>query len=444
MRVYQIIAKKRDGQALTFEEIEFCISGYVQGTIPDYQISALLMAIYLRGMSWREVIHLTEAMMHTGQVLDLSSIPGITVDKHSTGGVGDKVSLVVAPLVAAAGVPVPMLSGRGLGHTGGTLDKLESIPGFRTSLDLQEFVQNVFQIGVAIMGQSSQIAPADGKLYALRDVTATVSSLPLIASSIMSKKLAAAPDALVFDVKVGRGAVVQDQQQALELARMLNGIGQAMGKRTVALLTNMEQPLGRSVGNAVEVVEAIESLRGKGPADLLQVSMALGEQMIILGGLASTPQKAREKLKLTLSSGKGLEKFGAMIRQQGGDSRVVDDPGLLPQARITLELKSSADGYLQTIDAGKVGDASVQLGAGRATMNDRVDPAVGICFVKKVGDAVSRGEVVGLILANDADRGQAALNQVLEALAISDAPPPPRPLILDLVKPEEGSQGSFS
>jgi pyrimidine-nucleoside phosphorylase len=287
MQAFEIIAKKRDGGDLTLEEIEYIISGYVQGTVADYQMSALLMAIYLRGMNWEEVIHLTKIMMLTGQVLDLSAITGITVDKHSTGGVGDKVSLVVAPLVAAAGVPVPMLSGRGLGHTGGTLDKLESIPGFRTSLSPQEFVNDVIKVGVAIMGQSHLIAPADGKLYALRDVTATVSSLPLIASSIMSKKLAAGPDALVFDVKVGSGAVVQDAQEALKLARMLNRIGQAMGRRTVALLTSMDEPLGWSVGNAVEVAEAIESLRGEGPGDLLQVTMALGEQMLILGGLVN-------------------------------------------------------------------------------------------------------------------------------------------------------------
>jgi pyrimidine-nucleoside phosphorylase len=440
MRVYEIIAKKRDGQALSQKEVEFCISGYVRGTIPDYQISALFMAIYLRGMTWDEVMHLTGAMMHTGQVLDLSAIPGITVDKHSTGGVGDKVSLALAPLVAATGVPVPMLSGRGLGHTGGTLDKLESIPGFQTHLDTQEFVDNVTQVGLAIMGQSSQIAPADGKLYALRDVTATVSSLPLIASSIMSKKLAAGAEALVFDVKVGRGSVVRDTQEALELARMLNGIGQAMGRRTVALLTSMDQPLGRSVGNAMEVTEAIECLRGEGPADLLEVTMALGAQMLILGGVAQTVPQARERLEAALVSGEGLEKFRAMVRQQGGDPRVVDDPGLLPQAQTTLALKSIADGYIQDIDAQKVGSACVQLGAGRATMEDRVDPAVGIRFLKKQGEAISQGETVALVLANDVNRGQAAVDQIREAVTISNISSSPRSLVLDMVEPEVSTE----
>ncbi len=444
MQAFEIIAKKRDGEDLTLEEIEYIISGYVQGTVADYQMSALLMAIYLRGMNWEEVIHLTKIMMLTGQVLDLSAITGITVDKHSTGGVGDKVSLVVAPLVAAAGVPVPMLSGRGLGHTGGTLDKLESIPGFRTSLSPQEFVNNVIEVGVAIMGQSHLIAPADGKLYALRDVTATVSSLPLIASSIMSQKLAAGPDALVFDVKVGCGAVVQDAQEALELARMLNRIGQAMGRRTVALLTSMDQPLGWSVGNAVEVAEAIESLRGEGPDDLLQVTMALGEQMLILGGLAKDTREAREKLEAVLNSGEGLQKFRDMIRQQGGDPRVVDDPGLLPQAKITIEMKSSADGYIQAIDARKLGSICVRLGAGRMTLKDQVDPAVGVRLRKKVGDAVCCGDVVGLVMTNDAAKGRDAVEEFQNALIISDATPSARQLILSLVEPEEGEKGEPS
>ena len=444
MHAFEIIAKKRDGENLTLEEIEYIISGYVQGTVADYQMSALLMAIYLRGMNWEEVNNLTKTMMLTGQVLDLSAITGITVDKHSTGGVGDKVSLVVAPLVAAAGVPVPMLSGRGLGHTGGTLDKLESIPGFRTSLSPQEFVNNVIQVGVAIMGQSNLIAPADGKLYALRDVTATVSSLPLIASSIMSKKLAAGPDALVFDVKVGIGAVVQDAQEALKLARMLNRIGQAMGRRTVALLTSMDQPLGWSVGNAVEVAEAIESLRGEGADDLLQVTMALGEQMLILGGLVKDSHQAREKLEAVLDSGEGLQKFRDMIRQQGGDPRVVDDPELLPQAKITIELKSSADGYIQAIDARKLGSTCVRLGAGRMTMKDQVDPAVGIRLRKKVGDAVCCGDVVGLVMTNDAAKGPDAIEEFQNALIISDTPPSTRQLILSLVEPEEGEKGELS
>jgi pyrimidine-nucleoside phosphorylase len=440
MRVYEIIAKKRDGGDLSPEEIEFIVSGYVQGLIPDYQMSALLMAVYLKGMSYMEVIHLTKAMVNTGQTLDLSGISGITVDKHSTGGVGDKVSLVVAPLVAAAGVPVPMLSGRGLGHTGGTLDKLESIPGFRTSLEPHEFLRNVSQVGISIMGQSEQIAPADGKLYALRDVTATVSSLPLIASSIMSKKLAAGPQALVFDVKVGRGAVLSEARMAQELAQLLNRVSQALGLRTVALLTDMDQPLGWSVGNALEVAEALACLRGEGPKDVLQVSMALGERMLILGGLAGEPSEARRKLEAVLSSGEGLEKFRAMVLQQGGDPRVVDDPRLLPKAKVALEVKSPADGYVRAIDAKLVGQACVQLGAGKATMDDRVDPSVGVRFVKKVGDAVNGEELVASVLANHEDRGQAAVETVLRALSISEHPPSPRPLVLDLLEPEEGGR----
>ncbi len=440
MRGDEIIAHKRDGQTLSSEEIEFFISGYAQGSIPDYQMAALLMAIYLNGMSWEEVVHLTKTMVHTGQVLDLSAIPGITVDKHSTGGVGDKVSLVVAPLVAAAGVPVPMLSGRGLGHTGGTLDKLESIPGFRTSLDPGEFVANVTHVGLSIMGQSQHIAPADGKLYALRDVTATVSSLPLIASSIMSKKLAAGPQALVFDVKVGRGAVFADLPKARELARMLNRIARAMGRRAVALLTDMDQPLGWSVGNAVEVAEALTCLRGDGPQDVLEVSLALGEQMLILGGQANQPAEAQKKLNEALRSGEGVEKFRAMVLQQGGDPRVVDNPCLLPQARMTLEVKSPGDGYIGAIDAQAVGRACVQLGAGRATLDDRVDPSVGIRFTKKVGDAVCEDEVVAYVLTNSEDRGRVAADAVRKALGILNHPPSPRPLIIGQASSEEDGE----
>ena len=438
MTAYQIIAAKRDGKRLSAEQIDYIISGYVHGTIPDYQISALLMAIYLQGMSWEEVLDLTETMIRSGDVLDLSDIPGVTVDKHSTGGVGDKVSLVLAPLVAAAGVPVPMLSGRGLGHTGGTLDKLEAIPGFRTSLTTLEFTESVTRVGLAIMGQSQQIAPADGKLYALRDVTATVSCIPLIASSIMSKKLAAGPQGLVFDVKVGQGAVLRETEMARELAGILNRIGRARGRRTVALLTDMNQPLGLAVGNALEVAEAVACLRGDGPDDLLQVTMALGEQMLILGGVAKTAQEAGGKLQQVLDSGAGLDKFIAMVQQQGGDPRAVDEPNLLPQSEIVLEVNSPQEGYINGIDARAVGAACVQLGAGRTTLKDSIDPAVGVRLRKKVGQVVVRGEVLAEVLTNDADRGHRAVEQIAAAVEVGPEQPVERPLVIDLI--EDGGE----
>jgi pyrimidine-nucleoside phosphorylase len=440
MRVYDLIAKKRDGKELGAKEIAFCVDGYTSGAIPDYQMAALLMAIYLRGMSWNEVCHLTEAMLSTGQRLDLSSVGRMTVDKHSTGGVGDKVSLVVAPLVAAAGVPVPMLSGRGLGHTGGTLDKLESIPGFRTSLTPDEFIRNVREVGVAIMGQSERIAPADGKLYALRDVTATVSSPPLIASSIMSKKLAAGPDALVFDVKVGLGAVLPEVEDGRRLADLLNRIAEANGRRTVAVLTRMDQPLGQAVGNALEVAEAIDCLKGGGPADLLEVTMALGTQMLILGGVAEDTQQARRLLQEALDSGGGLEAFRTMVQRQGGDEMVVEDSDRLPRARLKLEVKSPADGYITMLDALKVGRACARLGAGRSALTDQVDPAVGVCLLKKVGDPVSRDEVVGLVVANDEDRGQEVVKHIAEAMAFSESRPAVDPLVLDLIDTAAGHE----
>jgi pyrimidine-nucleoside phosphorylase len=433
MRAYDIIAQKRDGKNLSQDEIQFCVDGYVKEEIPDYQMSALLMAIYLRGMSAEEVSHLTDAMMNSGQVLDLSGVGGTTVDKHSTGGVGDKVSLVLAPLVAAAGVPVPMLSGRGLGHTGGTLDKLESLPGFRTSLSPEEFVENVRSVGLAIMGQSERMAPADGKLYALRDVTATVSSLPLIASSIMSKKLAAGPNALVFDVKVGRGAVMPETDRARELARLLVRIARAHGRRAVALLTRMDQPLGRTVGNAMEVAEAVECLRGRGPEDLMEVTMALGIEMLILGGAAGDVPAARSMLETALRTGSGLEKFKDMVRRQGGDERAVADPRRLPQARLTVEVKSSAAGYIAAIDARQVGQVCVRLGAGRSALADRVDPAVGVRLLKKAGDAVSPGEVVALVMVNDAVGGQSAAREIGAAVTYSESPPSTADLVFERI-----------
>jgi pyrimidine-nucleoside phosphorylase len=441
MTIADIIAAKRDGRRLSAEEIDTFVGEYVRGALADYHLAALLMAIYLNGMTWDEVYQLTAAIRDSGDVLDLSPIGAVTVDKHSTGGVGDKVSLVVAPLAAAAGVAVPMVSGRGLGHTGGTLDKLESIPGFRTDLTPGAFIGQVREIGLAIMGQSLRIAPADGKLYALRDVTGTVGSLPLIASSIMGKKLAVGPDGLVFDIKVGRGAVLPAEKAVRRLAGLLNRIGRAAGVRTAALLTRMDQPLGRAVGNSVEVAEAIDCLKGRGPEDLLEVTMALGAQMLLLAGAAGDTQEGREKLRRALRSGSGLECFREMVRCQGGRVEAVDDVGLLPRAPFRLPVKSPRQGYISEMDALRVGRASVRLGAGRMRLNDRVDHAVGVLVHKKVGDAVSRGEVVAEVLAGDEERGLRAVEEVGRAVVVSESSPDVPPLVVDLIEPDGDDPG---
>jgi pyrimidine-nucleoside phosphorylase len=441
MPIGDIIAAKRDSRQLSREQIEYFVREYVRGTLTDYHLAALLMAIYLNGMTWNEVYHLTTAIRDSGTVLDLSPVGAATVDKHSTGGVGDKVSLVVAPLVAAAGVPVPMVSGRGLGHTGGTLDKLESIPGFGTDLAPDAFIGQVGEIGLAIMGQSEQIAPADGKLYALRDVTGTVGSVPLIASSIMGKKLAVGPDGLVFDIKVGSGAVLPTERAVRRLAGLLNAIGRAAGTKTVALLTRMDQPLGRAVGNGVEVAEAIECLKGRGPEDLLEVTMALGAQMLLLAGAADDLETARRKLRETLNSGEGLKTFREMIRRQGGQEGVVEDPGRLPQAPLRLEVTSHEEGYISGIDALAVGRASVRLGAGRLHLDDRVDHAVGIVLRKKAGDAVERDEVVAEVLAGDQRRGLQAVQDVRRAVAVSGHRPKVPSPVADVIEPDGAEPG---
>ncbi len=441
MHIGEIIADKRDGRPLSGEQIEYFVREYTRGAIADYHLAALLMAIYLNGMTWDEVYHLTLAMRDSGEVLDLSPVGAATVDKHSTGGVGDKVSLVAAPLVAAAGVSVPMLSGRGLGHTGGTLDKLESIPGFRTDLTADEFIAQVREAGLAIMGQSRQVAPADGKLYALRDVTGTVGSLPLIASSIMSKKLAVGPDALVFDIKVGRGAVLPTEEAVRGLAGLLNRIGRAAGVRTAALLTRMDQPLGRAVGNGPEVAEAIGCLKGEGPGDLLEVTMALGERMLVLAGAAGDVKEARRRLEEALRSGAGLRCFREMVRRQGGREEVVDDPGQLPQASRRLEIRSPAGGFIGGVDALAVGRVAVRLGAGRLRLDDRVDHAVGVLIHKNVGDEVSMGEVVAEVLAADEERGQRAAEEVRRAVFISEQRPEVPSLVADVIEPDDERPG---
>jgi pyrimidine-nucleoside phosphorylase len=420
MRAYDIICKKRDKGKLTREEIEYFISGFTSDKIPAYQMSSLLMAIFLNGMDTKEISDLTLSMMNSGEVLDLSSIPGIKVDKHSTGGVGDKVSLVLAPLVAACGVKVPMISGRGLGHTGGTLDKLESIPGFRTDLSTIEFKKNLSQIGVCIMGQTEKIAPADKKLYALRDVTGTVDSIPLIVSSILSKKLASGVDGIVFDVKCGNGAFMQTQASAKELVRTLIQICRKMKKKAVALITDMNQPLGYAVGNSLEVIESIETLKGRGPQDLMDITLALGTEMLILGKKAKDKKEAKEKLKQAIISGKGLEKLKQLIKTQGGNPKVIDNYSLLPQAKCKIEVKSEKTGYVKSIQTKEIGLACCKLGAGREKVDDQVDPAVGILLKKKMGDYVKKGESIAYVFSNSLTKGKMVAEELRKSYRFSN------------------------
>ncbi len=392
MRAVDLIQKKRDGAELQLDEIDFLVRGYASGDVPDYQAAAFAMAVYFRGMGPAEIVALTESMMRTGEVLDFSDLDGPKVDKHSTGGVGDKTSLVLAPLAAVCGVYIPMISGRGLGHTGGTLDKLESIPGFRVRLSLAELRAIVLRCGFGLIGQTPEIAPADRKLYALRDVTATVESLPLISASIMSKKMAEGIDALVLDVKCGDGAFLSSRKEAKALAENMIGIGRRMGKRVAALLTDMEQPLGRNVGNALEVAECIQTLKGRGPRDVESLSVELAAWMVYLGGAARSLVAARGRVREALASGAGLERLRQVIELQGGDPRVCDDLSLLPQARETYVLRAERDGRIARLGARAIGHAAMLLGAGRETVASTIDPAVGLILHKKVGDPVAIGE----------------------------------------------------
>lgn len=392
MRVYEIIHRKRDGHAIPPEAIAELVRGFTAGEVPDYQMAAFCMAVFFRGMDDEEVGALTRAMLESGDVLDLSDIPGAKVDKHSTGGVGDKISLPLAPLVAACGVRVPMVSGRGLGHTGGTLDKLEAIPGFRVDLPVERFRALVAEHGLCLVGQTARIAPADKRLYALRDVTATVESIPLIAGSIMSKKLAEGIDALVLDVKVGGGAFMKTLDDARRLARTLAAIGRGMGKRVTALLTDMSQPLGRAVGNALEVEESIEILRGGGPADVRALTVELGAEMLLLGGVVPTVPAGRSAIEAAIADGRGLARFRAIVEAQGGDPAAIDDPGRLPRAARRLDVPGPAEGFVQAIDTEAIGLAAMALGAGRARVEDRIDPSAGIVVRKRLGDRVERGE----------------------------------------------------
>ena len=409
MQLYELIRRKRDKGRLSDEEIEELVSAYTAGKVPDYQMAAMLMAIFFRGMTAEETAALTLAMMNSGDVFDLSSIPGPKVDKHSTGGVGDKVSLILAPLVAACGVKVPMVSGRSLGHTGGTLDKLESIPGFRTDLSYAQFRENISDVGLCIMGQTKRMCPADRKLYALRDVTSTVDSIPLISASIMSKKLAEGMDGLVLDVKTGGGALMTRTEQARKLARTMIAIGTQLGKKVVALVTDMSEPLGEAVGNAVEVVEAIEALKGRWRPDLEEVTLALGEEMLILAGTAKDPAQARRLLLRALSRGLGLEKFRKMLKAQGGDPRVVDDYALLPQPAYRTGVHAVSPGFVRSIDALQVGLAGVRLGVGRQNLDSKVDHSAGFLFRKKVGERVAKGDVIAEVMgSNEAGVKEAA------------------------------------
>ena len=433
MRAIDVIMKKRDGDALSEAEIAFFIDGVTHGTIPDYQISAWLMAVLLRGMSPQETAWLTDAMVHSGVTVDLRAIPGVKVDKHSTGGVGDKTSLILAPVAAACGVPVPMMSGRGLGHTGGTLDKLEAIPGFRVNLSIEEMIAALQRTGVAMLGQTAQIAPADKKLYAMRDVTGTVESIPLISASIMSKKIAEGIDALVLDVKTGSGAFMKTPEASRRLAESLVSIGNASGVRTEAIITAMDAPLGRAVGNALEVIECIDVLKGGGPADLIEVSVALTARMLVLGRVSATLPEAEARVRAAIASGAGLDRLRRIIENQGGNPRIVDDLGLLPSVPDRHVVRAARTGYVTAVDAGLVGRASVLLGAGRDRVDDVVDPAVGIVVDAKPGEAVRAGDAVLTLFWRDRARLDSALRLVAGATMIGDGAPPSFPLIVDIV-----------
>lgn len=433
MRMYDIIAKKRDGFELSKEEIDFFIENYTNGIIPDYQVSALMMAIYFQKMTEKETYYLTMAMKNSGDVLDLSDISGIKVDKHSTGGVGDKTSLALTPMVAACGIPVAKMSGRGLGHTGGTIDKLESFPGFSTSLSAEQFIENVNSIGIAIMGQTKDLAPADKKLYALRDVTATVNNMSLIASSIMSKKLAAGADAIVLDVKTGSGAFMQKYEDSVALAEEMVKIGKNAGKRTVAVISDMDQPLGYAVGNILEVKEAIDTLNGQGPADFTELCYTLGAQMLIAGGKAASVEEAREKLEEAVSSKRALRKLAEFVKAQGGDDDYVYHPEKFPAAELTVAVTAPADGYLSHIECDEVGICSLMLGGGRETKEDQIDLTVGIVLEKKVGAYLRAGDVIAVIYANDAEKAEASRQRFLKACTFSKEQPAESQLIQNII-----------
>lgn len=435
MRMYDLIMKKRNGGVLNEDEIKFMISGYTEGSIPDYQMSAMMMAIYFQGMNEEETLYLTRAMEYSGETLDLSAIHGIKVDKHSTGGVGDKTSLALTPMVAACGIPVAKMSGRGLGHTGGTIDKLESFPGFTTGISTETFIRNVNDIGIAIMGQTADLAPADKKLYALRDVTATVDNMSLIASSIMSKKLASGADAIVLDVKTGSGAFMKKEEDAFALAKEMTTLGNNAGRKTYAVISDMDQPLGFAVGNALEVREAIETLQGNGPDDFVELCMTLGSYMLIAGGKASDVEEAKGYLKKVIEDGSALQKLGQFVRAQGGDDRAVFEPELLPKASIVEDILSDREGYISHIECDEIGVCSLILGGGRETKESEIDLSVGLVLRGKVGDFVKKGESIAVIHGNDRDKIAQAKERFLKAYSFSKSPVEKKPFIKGVITP---------
>ncbi len=433
MRIVDIIKKKRDGEKLSPEEIHFLIDGYVKGDIPDYQMSAMLMAIFLRGMDFEETQFLTEAMINSGKTVDLSGIHGPKIDKHSTGGVGDKISLVLGPLVASCGVIVPMISGRALGHTGGTLDKLDSIPGYRTSVSISEFLNILSEVGISIIGQTEELVPADRKLYALRDVTATVESVPLITSSIMSKKIAEGIEGLVLDVKTGSGAFMKGIREARRLARSLVETGKLMGKKVVALITNMDQPLGIAVGNAVEVVEAVKVLKNEGPDDVRELSISLGVEMLLLAGISHYRKSARRMLEESLESGKAYEKWREMVIAHGGDPDAIESENFV-NVKDTYLVKSPESGYLYSFDTFRIGLGATVLGAGRTKKEDEIDHNVGIMVMKKVGDHVEKDDVIFEVLYNDEKKLEDAISYLEEAFRIRAEIPAKKPIVLERIE----------
>lgn len=430
MNPVELIRKKRNGDALSKEELEYFVMGYIRGDVREYQMSAFLMAVYFKGMTVEETVALTDVMLHSGEVIDLSTIPGRKVDKHSTGGVGDKVSLILVPIVAACGVPVPMISGRGLGHTGGTLDKLESIPGFRTNLSVSEYKQIVGDVGAVLIGQTDHIAPADKKMYALRDVTATVASVPLIAGSIMSKKLAEGIDALVLDVKTGNGAFMQEYDDAVALAKALVSIGTGVGKETIGFITDMNQPLGTAVGNWLEVLESVECLRGKNVPDLMEVTYVLGGAMLHLGGKADSIEEGMKLCHSAVWSGKAYEKFLQIVERQGGDVLYLKQPELYPvMSRFAREVKSTTSGYVTGFETLRIGMISTELGAGRQHVDDMIDPKAGIVFRKKVGDKVEKGETLAIVYTDKERALESALSDLTSAIRIGEHASPPKPAV---------------
>jgi len=434
MNMINILAKKRDGRSLSPQEIEYMIDGYVSGEIPDYQISAFLMAAYIRGMDAGETYSLTKAMAQSGEMLDLSGIDGVKVDKHSTGGVGDKVTLILAPMMAAVGAKVAKMSGRGLGHTGGTIDKLESIPGFTTDLDKERFIRQVKDVGIALMSQTEEVCLADKKIYALRDATATVTSIPLIASSIMSKKIAGGADAIVLDVKVGSGAFMKTLDEAKELAAELVSIGKRFEKKIVAVISNMDQPLGITIGNSLEVEEAVDVMRGFGPADLSELCFTLGSQLMVKAGLASSIEEAMDAITGALESGGVLEKFRQFVEAQGGDGGVVDNPrAVLPHARFVEEISLAEGGYVRSINAEELGVAARILGGGRKTKDEPIDHTAGIIITRKVGDYIKTGDTIAQMHSNDAHAIAAVSSLVYDAFQLSARPHDIPPLIYDII-----------